>query len=218
MPSRPELPALYAILDADVSAAKAVDPLRLLDIWLSHGIRLVQLRAKSLAGARFLDLARRMAGRISQAGGTFIVNDRADIAYLAGAQGVHVGQDDLSPPEVRRIAGPQAVVGLSTHTEAQLLSVIATDVGYVAIGPVFETRTKGAAASAAVGLDGVRMAAAHMRGAGVPLVAIGGITLATARAVLDAGAQSVAVITDLLADEPVARARAYRDALDLGKP
>ena len=218
MPSRPDLPALYAILDADAAAAQSADPVALLDLWLSHDIRLVQLRAKSLDSARFFDLARRLASRVSSAGGTFIVNDRADIARLAGARGVHVGQDDLSPIDVRQIAGPQAIIGLSTHDDAQLRDAIGTPIDYVAIGPVFETRTKGAAASATVGLDGVRRAASQARERGVPLVAIGGITLATARAVLDAGAQSVAVIADLLAGDPAARAKAYRDALDLGKP
>jgi thiamine-phosphate pyrophosphorylase len=218
LPNRPELPPLYAILDADVAASRSADAVALLDIWLAHDIRFVQLRAKTLDGGRFLDLARRMAGRLARAGGTLIVNDRADIARLAGAHGVHVGQDDLSPVEVRRIAAREAVVGLSTHTEVQLRDALASPVDYVAVGPIFETRTKGPAASAPVGLDGVRMAAGHARAAGVPLVAIGGITLSTARAVLDAGARSVAVIADLLADDPAARAKAYRDALDLGRP
>jgi thiamine-phosphate pyrophosphorylase len=134
-----------------------------------------------------------------------VVNDRADIARLAGADGVHVGQDDLAPALVRTIVGDAAIVGLSTHTPAQLTAARDAPVTYVAIGPVFATATK-ATGHEALGLDGVRAAA----GQGRPLVAIGGITLERAPDVLRAGAASVAVISDLLSTgDPEGRVREY---------
>jgi thiamine-phosphate pyrophosphorylase len=143
------------------------------------------------------------------AGARLIVNDRADIALLAGADGVHVGQDDLAAPLVRGLIGPNAVVGLSTHTPAQLDAAVDQPVDYVAIGPVFGTTTK-ATGYGAIGLDAVRHAAALARRRDRRLVAIGGITIDTASDVIRAGASSVAVITDLIAGgDPAARVRAY---------
>jgi thiamine-phosphate pyrophosphorylase len=139
-----------------------------------------------------------------------IVNDRADIARISGADGVHVGQDDLAPVSVRAIVGDEAIVGLSTHTPEQLAAACEIRVmTYVAIGPVFATSTKPTGLHA-VGLDRVRAAAEVTRARGLPLVAIGGITLDRAASVLRAGAASVAVISDLLGTgEPEARVRAY---------
>ncbi len=142
-----------------------------------------------------------------------IVNDRADIARLSGASGVHVGQDDLPPSAVRRLLGDRAIVGLSTHTPAQIAAAIAEPVDYVAIGPVYGTRTKDTGYDA-VGLEMVRAAADAAGPRGLPVVAIGGITLERAPAVIAAGAASVAVITDLLIDgDPARRARAFVDRL-----
>lgn len=215
MPNRPDLPRLYAILDADVLAARALDPLSLLDVWLAAGVRLVQLRAKTLGGGAFLELARDMAARARAAGGILIVNDRPDLARMAGASGVHVGQDDLGPADVRAIVGPEAIVGISTHTAEQVGQALQLPVDYLAIGPVFATRTKGQTSDVPVGLTGVRGASERARSAGLPLVAIGGIDLAAAPGVLAAGASSVAVISDLLAGDPAARIRAWQEALDL---
>lgn len=215
MPNRPDLPRLYAILDADVLAARALDPLSLLDIWLAAGVRLVQLRAKTLPGGAFLELARAMAARVASASGIFIVNDRPDLARMAGASGVHVGQNDLAPADARAIVGPDAIVGISTHTDAQVEQALELPVDYVAIGPVFATRTKGPTSDEPVGLDGVRRAAERARSAGLPVVAIGGIDLTAARDALSAGAAAVAVISDLLAGDPAARVRAWQEALDL---
>jgi thiamine-phosphate pyrophosphorylase len=134
-----------------------------------------------------------------------IVNDRADIAVLSGADGVHVGQDDLAVEDVRAIVGPSSVVGLSTHTREQIDRAVDSDASYVAVGPVFATTTKQTGYDAR-GLDLVAYAA----GRGKPIVAIGGITLAQAPAVLAAGASAVAVITDLLAGPDVEeRVRAF---------
>jgi thiamine-phosphate pyrophosphorylase len=145
-----------------------------------------------------------------------IVNDRADIARLSGADGVHIGQDDLAPRDVRRVVGDRAIVGLSTHTVDQLSEAVRQPVTYVAIGPVFGSVTK-ATGYDAVGLDMVHAAGACARDASLPLVAIGGITLDTAASVLHAGAASVAVIGDLLVTgDPEARVRAFVERL--GEP
>ena len=138
-----------------------------------------------------------------------IVNDRADIARLSGAAGVHVGQDDLLPAQVRGILGPDAIVGLSTHTTEQLDRALREPIDYVAIGPVFGTDTK-ATGYEPIGVASVRAAAGRCASDDVPLVAIGGITRDRARDVLAAGAQSVAVISDLLAGgDPAARVREF---------
>jgi thiamine-phosphate pyrophosphorylase len=216
--NRPELPRLYAILDADVLAARAIDPLNLVDIWLAAGVRLIQIRAKTLPSGEFLALARAAAARVARAGGLSIVNDRPDLARMTGASGVHVGQGDLTPADVRPIVGADAIVGISTHTDEQVERALQSPVDYVAIGPVFATRTKGPAADPPVGLDGVRRAVARARAGGLPVVAIGGIGLGAARDVLAAGASSVAVISDLLAGDPAARVRAWLDALYAPEP
>ena len=127
-----------------------------------------------------------------------IVNDRADIAKLTGADGVHGGQHDLPQAALRAIVGAGAIVGLSTHTLEQLDAAVEQPVNYVAAGPVFATTTK-ATGYASIGLAMVREASRRARVRGLPLVAIGGITLERARSVIEAGAASIAVIKDLLA-------------------
>lgn len=140
------------------------------------------------------------------AGATLLVNDRADIAKLAGADGVHLGQHDLDPAAARAILGGAATIGWSTHTAAQLEASAGLPVTYVAIGPVFASSTK-TSGWPPVGLDLVRRAAALAGGR--PIVAIGGITLETAPSVIEAGAASVAVIGDLMGPDPAARVREY---------
>jgi thiamine-phosphate pyrophosphorylase len=200
-------------VDADAAAAAGWPILDLAAAYLRGGARLLQLRAKSLRGdallataAAVVQLARRYEARV-------IVNDRADIARLAAADGVHVGQDDLRPAQVRALVGADAIVGLSTHTIAQLEPAILEPVSYVAIGPVYTTTTK-ATGYDAIGTSTVLEAARHTRAAGVPLVAIGGITLDNAASVLASGAASVAVIGDLLSTgDPEARTRAFVERL-----
>lgn len=192
---------LYAILDTEVLAARHLAPLEVCDAWLDAGVRLIQLRAKGMASGPMLELAEALAARTRAAGATFIINDRADIAAQCGADGVHVGQDDLAPADVRAVVGAQAIVGLSTHSDAQLAAALGQPIAYVAIGPVFGTHTK-ATGYDAVGVEQVRRAAAVAHGARLPLVAIGGITLDRALDVLAAGADSVAVISDLLPSPP----------------
>ncbi len=201
----PNLPRLYAILDIDSLTARGLEPRPVFDAWLDAGVRLIQLRAKTMPSGAMLRLADELAAAARKSGAMFIVNDRLDIAMLAGADGVHVGQDDLAPAELRRVA-PALTVGLSTHSLDQVRSAIAEPVEYLAIGPVFPTTTK-VDADSAVGVTRVREAADLA--AGRPLVAIGGITLATASAVLAAGAASVAIVSDLLRGDIAVRAREF---------
>jgi len=207
LPSR-----LYAILDIDLTIARGFDPGAVLDAWLSSGVRLIQLRAKSTPSGAFLDMAERFGLRARSAGATFIINDRADIARMAGADGVHVGQDDLPPADVRTVVGADAMVGLSTHAPEELRAALTEPIDYLAVGAVYATGTK-PAGHPIVGLEGVRNAADAARGRGLPVVAIGGIQLATAPAVMAAGASAVAVIADLLVGDIAVRAKAYLDAL-----
>ena len=151
--------------------------------------------------------------RASAARATIIVNDRADIARLSGAHGVHIGQDDLAPLAVRAVVGADPIIGLSTHNPDQLGAAVREPVQYVAIGPVFGTATKDTGYEP-VGLDAVRTAADIAREAQLPVVAIGGITIDRAPEVLLAGATSVAVISDILVgNDPEARVRAFLDRL-----
>jgi len=213
IPSRPVLPRLYAILDVDLTGARGLRPLEILDAWLEAGIRLVQLRAKSLALGPFLELADALVARSRQAGATCVINDRADVATLSRADGVHVGQDDLDVSEARQVVGAAALVGLSTHADAQVRAALVEPVSYIAIGPVFSTSSK-ASPDPIVGLDGVRRARAESASSGLPLVAIGGITIATAPAVIEAGATSVAIISDLMSADIRGRARAWLRAVN----
>jgi thiamine-phosphate pyrophosphorylase len=166
-----------------------------------------------MPGGELLDTATAVVELAHSHGARVIINDRADIARLSGADGVHVGQDDLMPAAVRALVGAQAMVGLSTHTIAQVERAVNEPVSYVAIGPVFDTTTK-VTGRARIGVELVRDAARLTSARGVPLVAIGGITLETAPSVLAAGAASVAVIGDLLrSNDPANRVRAFLNAL-----
>ena len=188
-------------------------PLDLVRAFLAGGARFLQLRAKNLSGCEFLDLASAAVALAHRQQAVVIVNDRADIARLAGADGVHVGQEDLAPASVRAIVGDAAIVGLSTHTMAQVERAVREAVTYIAVGPVFGTTTK-TTGYERVGLDMVRETAKRASDCGLPLVAIGGITLENAASVIEAGAASVAVIGDLLATgDPNARVRSYCDRL-----
>jgi thiamine-phosphate pyrophosphorylase len=196
---------LCAIVDADVAARSGFMPPALARAYLAGGARFLQLRAKSAPGALFLQWAEEMASDARAHRALLIVNDRFDIAWLAGVPAMHLGQDDLPVAIVRRALGPEAIIGLSTHTPEQIADAIQQPISYLAIGPVFGTATKDTGYQA-VGLDRVRLAASH----GMPVVAIGGITLDHAKSVIDAGATSVAVISDLLATgNPEQRVRDY---------
>jgi thiamine-phosphate pyrophosphorylase len=169
------------------------------------------VRAKSFDSGPFLDLCDAVVRLAAGYAAAVIVNDRVDVARLSGAAGVHVGQDDISPLAARRQLGPAAIVGYSTHDTRQIEAALSLPVSYIAVGPVFGTATKNTGYTA-VGVELVGKAA---RLAGeTPIVAIGGITLDNAGAVIAAGATAVAVISDLLAGgDPARRTRAYLQCL-----
>jgi len=189
------LPRLYAVLDTGVAAGRGWTVADLGQAFLDGGAQLIQLRAKHLDARALLDAADRLVRLAEPAGARIIVNDRADVAAMCGAAGVHLGQQDLRPRDARALLGDRAMIGLSTHTPGQVDAALGESIDYIAVGPIYGTSTKDTG-NAAVGLDLVRYAekAADTR----PVVAIGGITLARAPEVLAAGAASVAVISDLL--------------------
>lgn len=170
---------------------------------VSGGAKLIQLRDKTAhAGAFYRDVIETI-GFARPRGVRIIINDRVDIALAAGADGVHIGQDDLPAEHARKVLGNDAMIGLSTHSPEQARTAVRLPVDYIAIGPIFETSTKGET-DKAVGLAGLRSVREAV--GPFPLVAIGGIDRTNARSVLEAGADSVAVISDLLSDvEDIAR-------------
>ena len=195
-----------AVADADACARAGREPLPVALAFIQAGVRLLQVRGKSLGAAALLELARRVVAAGPEV--RVIVNDRPDLAVLAGAGGVHVGQDDLSPADARSIVGAGRLVGVSTHTLDQARQALDTAVDYIAVGPVFGTATKDTG-YAAVGLGLVRDVAALARPRGVPVVAIGGITLDRAVETIEAGASSICIIGDLLSGDPGVRAAAF---------
>jgi thiamine-phosphate pyrophosphorylase len=207
---------LCAICDADACARAGWTLVDFAAACLDGGARFLQVRAKVASSGWLLEAAQAVMRRAEGSGALIIVNDRADIARLASAGGVHVGQDDLIPSAIRPMLGNTARIGLSTHTVGQIEAASGQPIDYLAIGPVFGTATK-ATGYDAVGLERVGQASVRARAANLPLVAIGGITLDRALDVLRAGAQSVAVIADLLSTgDPHARVRAYLDRLGSG--
>jgi len=207
------IPKLYAIVDAGACAAAGRAPIDVARAFLSAGARLLQLRFKEMPSGAFLDLARAILEDANAAGATIIINDRADIAALADARGVHVGQTDLSPADARTVIGPSRILGLSTHTREQWEQALAEPISYVAIGPVFGSVTKQTGYDA-IGLSTVTQVATTASTKGLPTVAIGGIAIANAVSVIDAGAASVAVISDLLKGDPENRCREFLRALE----
>jgi thiamine-phosphate pyrophosphorylase len=208
LPRLPASPFVYPILDLGALGPRSLEDAAA--AMVAGGARLVQVRAKALSDADLLDAVRRALPVVRSAGGALIVNDRADVALVAGADGVHVGQEDLPPEECRRLLGERALVGCSTHDLEQLGRASREPVDYVAFGPVFETASK-AAPDPVVGLQGLREA---RRRTALPLVAIGGITAARATEVVAAGADGVAVIGAVLHAPDLAQAvREMRAAL-----
>jgi thiamine-phosphate pyrophosphorylase len=191
-----ELPRVYPLTDVQLSGLSHAEQVRLLGL---GGASLIQLREKRLPALEFYEQAR--AAR--QSGVQLIINDRVDVAIAAGASGVHLGQDDLPPEAARKLLGPQAIVGYSTHSVDQAINAIKLPIDYLAIGPIFSTTTKSDTAPV-LGLDGLR--AVRDAIGEFPLVAIGGITLDNARDVIEAGADSVAVISALLSASDITTA------------
>ena len=188
-----QLPPFYAIIDAGVLTAKGLELREFVDELRAAGVTLVQYRNKTSPPQRVLSSAAIISEVFTGTGCKLIMNDRSDLAFLADFHGVHVGQGDLLPEDARVVLGPDKIVGFSTHTEEHVIAANNTSADYIAIGPVFATGTK-LDAEPVVGLEGVRRARALTT---KPLVAIGGITRENARSVIDAGADSVAVISGL---------------------
>jgi thiamine-phosphate pyrophosphorylase len=189
-----KLPRIYPLTDVSLSGLSHAEQFRLLTL---GGATLVQLREKHLPALDFYEQSKAALDIAKQTGVQLIINDRVDVALAVGAHGVHLGQDDLPPDAARRLLGNLAIIGYSTHNIDQALAAVKLPIDYLAIGPIFQTTTK-TDTSPVLGLEGLR---AVRRAIGeFPLVAIGGITHANARAAIEAGADSVAVISAVLSD------------------
>jgi thiamine-phosphate pyrophosphorylase len=213
--------SFYPIIDTAICRRRGMDPVAVAEAALRGGARLFQLRHKPdtssvgqhAGSAEFLELADRFSSLAREHGASLVINDRADIAQLAGAAGVHVGQDDMPVADIRRILGPAAIVGISTHDAPQVDEAVAGAASYLAVGPIFHTDSKQTGYTAR-GLDLIRYAARRS----MPVVAIGGITLAHVSEVMGAGASALAIITDLLVGaNPETRARDFVAAIAAAK-
>lgn len=205
------LPRLYVILDATLITSPERDCAASL---AEAGVRLLQYRNKSAPARQYLESSRELAEALLPQGVTFFVNDRPDVAFLAGANGVHVGQDDLDVEQARHLVGGDKLVGVSTHNLEQFQQAAASSADYIAVGPIFSTSSK-SNPDPVVGVDFIRKMRALTD---KPIVAIGGITLERATSAIEAGADSVAVISGILsAPNPAQRARQYLETLKAAK-
>lgn len=197
------IPRLYVIMDAALLKTSAEE---LAEALASTGVGLIQYRDKRSSARDLLETCRTLVSLLQKYDCRLVVNDRADVAALVGAGGVHVGQEDLRVEDARAVCGRDCWVGVSTHTLEQVRAADATSANYIAVGPVFATSTK-KDPEPVVGVEFVRQARALTR---KPLVAIGGITLQNAEAVWRAGADAVAVARDVVeAMDPGARAKGF---------
>jgi thiamine-phosphate pyrophosphorylase len=204
------LPSFYAIIDAGVLVKRDVELSYFARVIRDAGVQLVQYRDKDAGSQTILRNAEIIRDIFEGSGCSLMMNDRADLAVLAGWNGVHLGQSDLSPEDARRVVGAERWVGVSTHTEEQVRLAELSFADYVAVGPVFATGTK-RDAEPVIGLAGITLARALTT---KPLVAIGGISRANARSVIEAGADSVAVISALI-DVGESVEKVARDFLDV---
>lgn len=204
------IPRLYAIVDASVLAARGISLANFSSELVAAGVGLIQYRDKTGSPQQILEAAAQLRAAFAGRDCRLILNDRPDLAVLANADGVHIGQLDLSPEDTRTVVGRNRLIGLSTHNDALLQAADLSCADYLAIGPVFSTGTK-IDPDPVVGLEGVRRARELTR---KPLVAIGGITRQNARSVIEAGADSVAVISGLLSATETT-ANVVRDFLDI---
>src|SRR5437773_6851523 len=193
-PRRVPFPAgLYLILDPAVAGSLSLPDL--VKTALTTGVRFFQLRMKTPHAGEFYDLAAQVCALVRAGGGMFIMNDRVDVAQAVGADGVHLGQEDLPLAHARKIMGPDKLIGISTHDLKQAVEAEAGGADYIGFGPIFPTTTK-QHPDPVVGLAGLREVRAKVR---LPIVAIGGITTKNVREVVAAGADCVAVISAVLA-------------------
>lgn len=188
------LPRVYPLTDASMSRLSHAEQVRRL---AAGGASIIQMREKRMAGRELFVAAKDAFVAARETGVRLIINDRVDLALAVGADGVHLGQDDLPPAQARAILGPHAIIGLSTHSVAQATEALRLPIDYMAIGPIFPTATKKDTA-AVLGLTG--LAKVRKAVSGLPLVAIGGITAANASEVVKAGADCVALVSCLLSN------------------
>jgi len=201
------LPRLYVILDSALLNVPVQDCAREL---AEAGVRLLQYRSKTEPALNLLNFSRSLASLLIPLGVSFVVNDRPDIAVMAGASGVHVGQDDLGVEAARGLVGNEKLVGVSTHNLEQFRAAAATSADYIAVGPVFATSSK-ANPGPMIGTEFIRTVRDL---SDKPIVAIGGITLENAASVIQSGADCVAVISDVLrAPDRGLRAKQYLETL-----
>ena len=205
-----ELPRLYPILDAEALAQSRIPLVRAALTLRDAGVRWVQYRDKQSSDAEVMERMRELRGIFPQGEAVLLLNDRVHLCEAVKADGVHIGQRDMAPEEARRVLGPDRLLGVSTHNVEQLGAALATGApDYLAIGPVFRTRSKDNP-DPVVGIEGVTAARALTR---LPLVAIGGITGENALDVIEAGADAVAVISALLPPASREMAQRVRDFL-----
>ncbi len=203
-------PGVYLVTDrAALGGRPLVD---VVDLAVAGGVSMVQVREKDATAREFVELARTLAGLLRARGVPLLVNDRVDVALAVGADGVHVGQDDMHPADVRALVGPEALVGLSVTGTADVRAARGLPVDYLGVGPVFATATK-KDAGAPLGLDGL---AAMIALAEVPVVAIGAIGSDNAAAVMARGAAGVAVVSAVCAaSDPREAAAALRRIVEM---
>jgi len=199
------LPRLYPILDSETLTARGIRLETAAAAFLDGGAGILQLRHKGHWSRELLEAAKQVACLCSEAGAPLVVNDRADFALLLDA-GLHVGQDDLSPRDARKLIGPGPILGFSSHNAPQLCAAAGEPVDYVALGPIYATASK-RNPDPVVGVEEVFRCRALIE---KPLVAIGGITRENAPDVLRAGADSVAVIAGLVSESPSAQSLRQR--------
>jgi thiamine-phosphate pyrophosphorylase len=205
------MPRLYVILDAGLMTGSIEDTAEKL---VEAGVLALQYRNKKGSAREVLTTASRLAGVVRPRGVSFFINDRADIAQLSGAGGVHVGQEDLGVEQARAVMAAEGWIGVSTHNERQFRAAAQTSADYIAVGPIFGTTTK-ENPDPAVGTELIRSVRSLTK---KPIVAIGGITLERAAEVIEAGADSVAAISDILrAEDPAQRARQFIRRLEAVK-
>jgi thiamine-phosphate pyrophosphorylase len=203
---------VYLVTDRDLSRDRSLD--EIVDRAVAGGVTAVQVREKELGARRFVEETRALHRLLADRGVPLFVNDRIDVALAAGADGVHVGQDDLPAADARRMIGPEVLLGVSVATEEEARRAVADGADYVSVSPVFLTPTKPDALGD-VGLEGVAVVRRAVEGA--PVLAIGGIDPSNARSVVAAGADGVAVVSAIVsADDPEGAARRLREEVEAG--
>lgn len=204
---------LYGIIDPERTAGR--DPIGLVRQAVSGGATLMQYRDKNADGRRFVELARALKEALVGTGVPLLINDRVDVAMAAGADGVHLGQDDMHPEDARELLGPNAIIGWTLKTQEHAANMVGMPVDYACIGGIFSTSSKNNS-SLPIGIDGLRSILTSARaGANKPIGAIAGIDASNAQSVIAAGADGIAVISALfMASDTQDEARRLRRMVD----